>query len=758
MSKDYMQNRELSWLKFNERVLNKAEKTYMPPFEKLNFIKIFTTNLDEFFMIRVGSLADLQNMKKDVVDARTGMNVKEQLDAVMASLPAIYAGKDKLYKKVMQELRAYGIIKLEIKNLDELEKKYAEDYFKNMVQPLLSPLVVNKSHPFPFLSNLRKYVFFDLNASKAGKNIVGIIPIADELNQIVVFPSHGEIKFLFVDELIEHYGAEVFRGYTVSSYCTVSVTRNFDYVDRDYIKDEFDDYKKYMKEIIKQRQRLKAVRIETNRPLSQSIEKILLKELDIEKNRIFTFSSPMDMSFVNRIKDKLDRETLERITYKKFNQYNPYPPETTKSYFSLIEKKDVLLAYPYEDINVFLNLIKEASNNRNVIAIKITIYRLAKNSKLVQHLCNAAENGIDVTVCMELKARFDEENNINYSEILYDAGCNIIYGFEEYKIHSKICMISYKKNDEIKYITQIGTGNYNEITSRLYTDFSFITSNMEIGKDALNFFNNMNMGIANGNYTHLLQSPSTFKSTISDLIDEQIAKGSKGRLLFKMNSFTDIDLIQKLSAASNAGVDIKMIIRGICCIKPGVKDYTENVRVVSIVGRFLEHSRVYIFGEGDEMKIYISSADLMTRNTQKRIEIACPIYDKEIKAKLETYLLTQLADNIDAKYIDQNGDYQPIQSDKEPLSMQETYMLRANEKSALQKDYKKTLRQQEEQKIAQKNQEKLLKEEELANSKERKQPAKNSQNYEQIQEQTNTQTEKDEQKKTLIEKIKDLFR
>lgn len=281
---------------------------------------------------------------------------------------------------------------------------------------------------------------------------------------------------------------------------------------------------------------------------------------------------------------------------------------------------------------------------------------------------------------------------------------------------------------------------------------------MEIGKDALNFFNNMNMGIANGNYTHLLQSPSTFKSTISDLIDEQIAKGSKGRLLFKMNSFTDIDLIQKLSAASNAGVDIKMIIRGICCIKPGVKDYTENVRVVSIVGRFLEHSRVYIFGEGDEMKIYISSADLMTRNTQKRIEIACPIYDKEIKAKLETYLLTQLADNIDAKYIDQNGDYQPIQSDKEPLSMQETYMLRANEKSALQKDYEKTLRHQEEQKIAQKNQEKLLKEEELANSKERKQPAKNSQNYEQIKEQTNTQTEKDEQKKTLIEKIKDLFR
>lgn len=683
MSEIYMQNRELSWLRFNERVLNKAAKTYMPPFEKLNFIKIFTTNLDEFFMIRVGSLTDLQEMDREIVDTKSGMSVREQLDAIMETLPDIYDEKDRLYNAVMLELAAYGVKKLDIKEIDAMSYGYAEEYFKNMVLPLLSPQIINKSHAFPFLSNKKRYIFFDLKSIKNRKNTVCIVPIGDELSQIVIFPTASGVHFMFVDDLILHFTEYLFPNYEVIDRCVLSVTRNFDFVDRQELKEEFDDYKKYMKEIIRKRRRLQAVRVESNQQIPESIRKMLIKEMNIQGNRFFTFNSPMDMSFLDGIKDRLGQDTIEKITYKKFKPYNPYPLSFTRSYFNIVEKSDVLLSYPYEDIAVFLNLIREASNNRDVISIKITIYRLAKNSKLVQYLCNAAENGIEVTVYMELKARFDEESNINYSEILYDAGCDIIYGFEEYKIHSKICLISYRKEGELRYITQIGTGNYNENTAKQYTDFALMTADHEIGKDAANFFNNMNMGIANGHYKHLLQSPSTFKPKIAELIEKETLKGKRGRILFKMNSFTDKDLIEKLSEASNVGVDIKMIIRGICCIKPGIKGYTENVRIVSIVGRFLEHSRVYIFGSGEDMKIYISSADLMTRNTQKRIEIACPIFDNKIKQRIEAYLLKQLDDNVDAKFMDKNGEYQIIEGEKEDLSMQEDCMRIANEKTDL---------------------------------------------------------------------------
>lgn len=687
----FMQNRELSWLKFNERVLNKAEKEYMPLFEKLNFISIFTSNLDEFFMIRVGSLGDLAEEDTEKKDNKTGMSIKEQIEAIMQELPSLYEKKDMLYNNVMEELKDYGIHHLDMENLEAADKEFIDRYFDNIIFPVLSPQIINKVHPFPFLGNKKKHIFLEIVDEKKNKdkvkdkdNFFALIPIGNELPDVVFIPHAEKVKFLLIEDILLHYAEKVFPNLKVKDKYILSVTRNFDFVDKQEIREEFDDYKLYMKEIIKKRRRLKVVRVETNKPISKHFQELLMKTFKINKDRFFSFESPMDMSFVSKLKDVIHEDTLGKITYKKFIPYGPYPQETTKSYFSLVEDRDLFLSYPYDDMGVFLNLIKEASTRDDVVSIKISIYRLAKNSHLVQYLTSASEKGIEVTVYMELKARFDEENNINYSEILYNSGCTIIYGFEEYKIHSKICLITYRKDGEIRYITQIGTGNYNENTSKLYTDFSLMTTNREIGKDANDFFNNMSMGIANGSYKHLLQSPSTFKNEISNLMDEEIRKGKDGRLLFKMNSLTDKDLIEKISQASNAGVEVKMVIRGICCILPNVKGHTENVHVSSIVGRFLEHSRVYIFGRGDEMKVYISSADLMTRNTQKRIEVACPVYDMEIKAYIEKYLLDQLNDNVDAKYLDNTGFYNSFEKRETDLSMQEKYIQISEEKTMAQ--------------------------------------------------------------------------
>ncbi len=559
----FMQNRELSWLKFNERVLNKAEKEYMPLFEKLNFISIFTSNLDEFFMIRVGSLGDLAEEGTEAKDNKTGMSIKEQIAAIMQELPSLYKKKDKLYSNVMEELKSYGIFHLDMEKLDTEDKKFIDRYFDNMVLPVLSPQIINKVHPFPFLGNKKKYIFLEIANEKRNKDktrekddFFALIPVGNELPDIVFIPHREDVKFLLIEDILLYYAEKVFPNLKVKDKYILSVTRNFDFVDKQEVREEFDDYKLYMKEIIKKRRRLKVVRVETDKPISENFQELLMKTFKINKDRFFSFESPMDMSFVSKLKEAIHEDTLGKITYKKFIPYDKYPQETTKSYFSLVEAGDICLSYPYDDMGVFLNLIKEASTRDDVVSIKISIYRLAKNSHLVQYLTYASEKGIEVTVYMELKARFDEENNINYSEILYNSGCTIIYGFEEYKIHSKICLITYRKDGVIRYITQIGTGNYNENTSKLYTDFSLMTANPEIGKDANDFFNNMSMGIAYGSYKHLLQSPSTFKNAISNLIDEEILKGKAGRLLFKMNSLTDKDLIEKISQASNAGVEV----------------------------------------------------------------------------------------------------------------------------------------------------------------------------------------------------------
>lgn len=681
----YMQNRELSWLNFNERVLEEAERKGLPLYERLNFVSIFTSNLDEFFMIRVGSLQDLSVIKSTYTDNKTGMNAKEQIGAILKALPPMYEKKDRLYKKINEELRHEGIFHLSFDELTENEKSYCYKYFKEQILPLISPQIIDKSHPFPFLENKKLYIFIEFKEGAKDGHKFGLIPVRDDFNKFIKLPSEShELRYVLTEDLILNLADNVFEKTEIENKYILCVTRNFDLTDTDEIKDEFDDYMSYMKAIIKKRQRLTAVRVESSKKLSKISLTFLCENLKVESNQFFTLCSPINMDYVSKVGRIIGEKTKARITNSDFNSYNPHPVELTESYMQLVEKKDIILSYPYDDIQMFLSLIKEASNDKNVLSIKITIYRLAKNSKLVKYLSNASENGIEVTVFMELKARFDEENNINYSKILYEAGCNIIYGFEDYKIHSKICLITYKKDEQIRYITQIGTGNYNENTSKLYTDISFITADHEIGKDASEFFYNMGTGKIDGEYSHLLQSPSTFKKSLLSLMDEEIAKGENGRILCKMNSLTDKDFIEKISEASNAGVDVKMVIRGICCILPNIDGKTENVEVESVVGRFLEHSRIYIFSKGDDMKVYIASADLMTRNTEKRVEIGCPIYDKDLQKRLEDIINIQLKDTVGGRIINKDGKYD--KKTGEPFSSQEYFMEEASMKNKTQEE------------------------------------------------------------------------
>lgn len=677
MKKPYTQNREVSWIRFNERVLDEAQDKTVMPFEKTKFISIFVSNLTEFFMVRIGSLTDLSILKKDFRDNKTDMTAGEQIDTVLEMLPQLYKKKDELYKAIREELKEYGVIGKSYKELSSDEKKYVINYFHNEFMPLLSPQIIDSSHPFPFLENDRLYVFLSLSMKK--KMSYALVPIRNDFPEFIRLKSANSFTFILTWEILLELVEELFHGFTVEYKTIINVTRNFDFseADADEIRDEFENYKDYMKAVIKRRTRQQAVRLETSQALKGDAEKFLLEKLNLEAKSVFTSESPIRMAYVFTLEKALPSAIKAKICNKTFLPRQIAENEASK--MSMIEKKDVMLFYPFDDMKLFLDLIKEAANDKRVFSIKITIYRLAKNSKLVQYLANASENGIDVTVVMELKARFDEENNINYSDVLYNAGCNILFGFEQYKIHSKICLISYRDKNKIKYITQIGTGNYNESTSKQYTDLSLITANEGIGLDANDFFKNIATGQLNGKYANLIQSPSSLKNKILYLMDLEKEKGSEGRIFFKMNSLTDKDIIEKLVECSNAGVKIKMIIRGICCILPKVKSYTENIEIRSIVGRFLEHPRIYVFGKGADALYYISSADFMTRNTERRVEVGVPIHDKTIREKIQKYLDVQMLDNIKGRTMKSNGELKKLPEGDGWLSSQDYCMEKANE-------------------------------------------------------------------------------
>ncbi len=666
------ENRELSWLRFNERVLEEAEDKRNPLCERLTFMSIYQTNLDEFFMVRVGSLHDQMLLEDNPKENKTHMTASEQLEAIRERVGELGKRKDESYHKLMKEIEKKGIKLISFAELSEEEGAFLRGFFEREILPLLSPFTVSKKRPFPFIKN-KEICAVALLETKGGKNRFGIVPCNNGMFSRLVSIPGSPGKYMLAEELILHFLPEVFAGYTISCKSLIRITRNAD-IDADKVYDEELNYRDHMAEVIKLRRKLEPVRLEYTRDIDKKIIKSVASFFKIDKEMIFNTTAPLDMSFLFTFEDELRHN--KNLFFDKRIPQRPACFDETKPLLPQIVEKDKFLTYPYENIKVFLNMLHEAACDPDVVSIKMTLYRLAKHSKVVEALVEAAENGKEVDVLVELKARFDEENNIGWSRRLEDAGCHVIYGLDGLKVHSKLCLITMKKGKDVKYITQIGTGNYNENTSRLYTDLSLITADEKLGAEAARVFSHLSMGEVMKRTEHLLVAPKCLQNKILDKIDReiQIAKdGGEGYIGVKINSLTDKKIIDKLIEASEAGVKIEMVIRGICCLHPGVRGKTDNIRIISIVGRFLEHSRIYIFGKDEREEMYISSADFMTRNTVRRVEVATPIYDKDIRDRLRRIFDIQMSDNVKARELKSDGSYKYVRHTKPAINSQEIF-------------------------------------------------------------------------------------
>ena len=674
-------NRELSWLKFNERVLEEAENPENPLCERLTFASIYQSNLDEFYMVRVGSLVDQMLLAKDIRENKTNMTPEEQLDAILARTKKLNRKRDVVYEEIMEKLEQYGIHMLNFHKIEKEDRNYLDRYFEAEVAPVISPSIVGKRQPFPFLRNKEIYAVVVLETKK-GKEKLGIIPCSSAGIQRLI-PVPGKTgTYMLSEELILHFVSKIFKGYHIKAKSLLRITRNAD-IDADALYDEDLDYREFMVELIKARKKLAPIRLELSREMDGDVVETLCEYLEMDKNYVFRGDIPLDLSFVFQIQDGLRKRTElfyeKRIPQKSplFNNHEPILDQ--------IAKKDRFLSYPYESIKPFLTMLHEAANDEAVVSIKMTLYRVAKQSKVVEALIEAAENGKEVFVLVELKARFDEENNIGWSRLLEDAGCHVIYGLDGYKVHSKLCQIMKKKDGNVEYYTQIGTGNYNEKTARLYTDLSLMTADPKIGMEAARVFQALAMGETVEDMEYLLVAPRCLQNKVLAMIDEEIEHAKAGEPAYiglKMNSLTDKRIMSKLVEASCAGVHIDMVIRGICCLIPGVKGQTENIHIISIVGRFLEHSRIYIFGTQERARIYISSADFMTRNTLRRVEVAAPIEDPDIRMQIQEMFVTMLSDNRKARSMNNKGIYKIEPSDNAPLNSQEVFLQQAYDNAA----------------------------------------------------------------------------
>ena len=654
--KNIYMNRELSWLKFNERVLEEAENQEVPLCERMTFVSIYQSNLDEFFRVRVGSLMDQMLLNTTIRENKTNMTAQEQIQEIIKDVKRLNLRKDRAYAELMKKLEGYGVKLIDFASAKADEKKYLERYFNHEIMPLTSPTIVAKRQPFPFLKNEEIYAVVVLE-TRSKKERIGIIPCSNTMLARLIELPGGKGRYMLLEDLILHYIGSVFKGYKVKGKSLIRVVRNAD-IDADAVYDEDLDYREFMADLMKQRKKLSPVRLDMSREMDKTVIEALCRYLEMTPDKVFKSEAPLDLSFVFRIQDLL-RKNSELFYERRVPQKSPDFRDGI-SILNQISEEDKLLSYPYESIRPFLKMLSEAAEDDNVISIKMTLYRLAKQSKVIEALCEAAENGKEVVVLVELRARFDEENNIRWSRMLEESGCQIIYGLEKYKVHSKLCLITRKGNDGIEYITQIGTGNYNEKTARLYTDLSLMTANEQIGMEAARVFQALTKGEVMQETEHLLVAPKCLQSKIIKMINEEIEHKKNGEDAYiglKLNSLTDKRIMEKLNDASKAGVQIEMIVRGICCLVPGIKGETDNIQITSIVGRFLEHSRIYIFGCGERTKYYIGSADFMTRNTVKRVEVAAPIYSEKIKKQIREIFELMLKDNKKARIEDNEGSY-----------------------------------------------------------------------------------------------------
>ena len=674
-------NRELSWLKFNERVLEESENPENPLCERLTFASIYQSNLDEFYMVRVGSLVDQMLLAKEIRENKTNMTPEEQLDAILARTKKLNRKRDAVYEEIMENLEQYGIHMLNFHKIEKEDRNYLDRYFEAEVAPVISPSIVGKRQPFPFLRNKEIYAIVVLETKK-GKEKLGIIPCSSAgIQRLIPVPGKNG-TYMLSEELILHFVSKIFKGYHIKAKSLLRITRNAD-IDADALYDEDLDYREFMVELIKARKKLAPIRLELSREMDGDVVETLCEYLEVDKNYVFRGDIPLDLSFVFQIQDGLRKRTelfYEKRIPQKSPLFNSHEPILDQ-----IAKKDRFLSYPYESIKPFLTMLHEAANDEDVVSIKMTLYRVAKQSKVVEALIEAAENGKEVFVLVELKARFDEENNIGWSRLLEDAGCHVIYGLDGYKVHSKLCQIMKKKDGNVEYYTQIGTGNYNEKTARLYTDLSLMTADPKIGMEAARVFQALAMGETVEDMEYLLVAPRCLQNKVLAMIDEEIEHAKAGEPAYiglKMNSLTDKRIMSKLVEASCAGVHIDMVIRGICCLIPGVKGQTENIHIISIVGRFLEHSRIYIFGTQERARIYISSADFMTRNTLRRVEVAAPIEDPDIRMQIQEMFVTMLSDNRKARSMNNKGIYKIEPSDNAPLNSQEVFLQQAYDNAA----------------------------------------------------------------------------
>lgn len=668
MSSNIYDNREISWLKFNQRVLQEALDPDVPLLERLAFTSIFQSNLDEFFMVRVGTLYDQLHTDENQRENKTNMTSREQLEAIFERVRKLEPQKDKAFIDTMRQLEKHGIKRVTADELSHEEEKYIKEYFKTEILPLLSPLIIDKRHPLPFIKNKKIYITVHLE-SKSGIKL-GLLPVNDSFRRMIHL-SKNPLRFILVEDIILRYASEVFENYKVIDRSMIRIIRNADISEDDdsFLDCDF-DFRNLMEELIKKRKKLAPVRIQVAGDKNSDSIKYLCKRLELEDNQVFSAFAPLDLSFAFSLKGSFENTCL---------CYAPFMPQRTPKISEnlpvaqQVRKKDILLSYPYESIRPFIRMLNEAASDPDVISVKITLYRLAKNSKIIQSLVDMAERGIDVLVLVELRARFDEENNIGWSKKLQNAGCTIIYGPKGLKVHSKLLLITRRNGDKVEHITQIGTGNYNEKTSELYTDLSLLTANPDIASEALEVFNALSLGNLVESTNHLLVAPLCLQDKILQMIDDEIEQAKLGNDSFigiKINSLSDKKIIEKLVEASKAGVKTELLIRGLCCLVSKVKGETENICVTSIVGRFLEHSRIYIFGTEQRRKIYISSADFMTRNTVKRVEVAAPVYDKNIQNEIMYIFNTMLSDNVNARIQCSNGLYKKKSSRGEKINSQ----------------------------------------------------------------------------------------